>query len=77
MLEINFFLWVASTCYLVFKVVAKLTYLVATIGSHITSQLPSFCQVYDQTKFHMVKGIVNAFDHMELCFVLLTEELFQ
>ena len=27
-------------------------------------------QIYDQTKFHMVKGIDNAFDHMELCFVL-------
>ena len=28
------------------------------------------CQIYEQTKFHMVKGIDNAFDHMELCFVL-------
>ena len=28
------------------------------------------CQIYDQTKFHMVKGIDNAFDHMEMCFVL-------
>ena len=34
------------------------------------------CQIYDQTKFHMVKGIDNA-DHMELCFVLLAAELFQ
>ena len=25
------------------------------------------CQIYDQTKSHKVKGIDNAFDHMELC----------
>ena len=31
------------------------------------------CQIYDQTHFHMVKGIDNAFDHMELCFVLSAE----
>ena len=31
-------------------------------------------QLYDQTQFHMVKGIDNAFDHMELCFVLSGEE---
>ena len=72
-LDINFFLLVASTCYLVLNVVAKFTYLVATIGGHVTAQ----CQIYDQTKFHMVKGIANAFDHMELCFVFKTEELFQ
>ena len=29
--------------------------------------------MYDQTQFHMVKGIDNAFDHMELCFVLSGE----
>ena len=29
------------------------------------------CQISDQTKFYMVKGIDNAFDHMELCLVLL------
>ena len=28
------------------------------------------CQISDQTQFHMVKGIDNAFDHMEMCFVL-------
>ena len=39
-LDIYFFLWVASTCYLVFKVIAKLTYLVAIIGGHITAWLP-------------------------------------
>ena len=33
-------LWIASTCYLVFKVVAKLTYLVAIYGGHITVSLP-------------------------------------
>ena len=30
----------AGTCYLVFKVVAKLTYLVAIIGGNVTAQLP-------------------------------------
>ena len=39
MLEI-IFLWLASICYLVFKVVAKLTYLVAIIGSLVTTRLP-------------------------------------
>ena len=34
------------------------------------SSVTTHCQIYDQTKFHMVKGIHNAFDHMELCFVL-------
>ena len=35
----------------------------------------ALCQMYmyDQTQFHMVKGIDNAFDHMELCFVLSAE----
>ena len=28
------------------------------------------CQIYDKTQFRMVKGIDNAFDHMELCFIL-------
>ena len=40
MSEINFFLWVASTCYLAFKVVANLTYLVAIVGGHVTAGLP-------------------------------------
>ena len=48
---------------------SKLSYLVANIGSHMTAQLPP-CQIYDQTTFHMVKGIYNAFDQMELCFGL-------
>ena len=47
-------------------VVAKREYLVANTGGPVTGH----CQVNDQTKFHMVKGIDNAFDHMELCFVI-------
>ena len=39
-LELLFVLLVASTCYLVLKVVAKLTYLVANIDGHVTAQLP-------------------------------------
>ena len=31
---------------------------------------PGSCQISDHTKFHMVKGIDNAFDHMELCLIL-------
>ena len=46
------FICVGSTCYLVFKVVAKLTYLVANIDGHVTAH----CQIFDQTKFHMVKA---------------------
>ena len=41
------------------------------------SPVTTHCQIYDKTKFHMVKSIDNAFDHMELCFVLKTEESFQ
>ena len=26
--------------------------------------------IKDKTQFHMVKGIINAFDHMEFCLVL-------
>ena len=37
----------------------------------------SHCQIYDKTKFHVVRSIDNAFDHMEMCFVLKTEESFQ
>ena len=52
-------------------VVANLTYLVAIIGGHdCNSLVTTNCQLYDKTKFHMVKGIDNAFDHVELCFVL-------
>ena len=28
------------------------------------------CQIYDQTQIHIVKGIDNAFDRMEMCFVI-------
>ena len=45
------------------KVVAKLKYLVANTGGPVIGH----CQVYDQTKFHMVKGIDYAFDHTKLC----------
>ena len=31
------------------------------------SPVTTHCQIYDQTKSHMVKGINNAFDHTELC----------
>ena len=34
------FLWVASTCYLEYKIVAKLTYVVAIFGGHVTAGLP-------------------------------------
>ena len=34
---------------------------------------PGSCQIYDQTEFHKVKGIDNAFDLMQLCLVLLAE----
>ena len=51
---------------------SKLPYLVANIGWPFDSLLTTHCQIYDQTKFHMVKGIDNAFDHIELCFVLLS-----
>ena len=34
------------------------------------SLLTTHCQTYVQTKFQMVKGIDNAFDHTALCFVL-------
>ena len=71
MLENNIFLLVASACYLVFKVVAKLTYLLAIIGGHgCNSSVTAHCQIYNQTKFHLVKVINHAFDHKELCFVL-------
>ena len=61
-----------STCYLVLKVVAKLTYLVAIIGGHNTARLPPIIRFMTKKKLHMdvVKSTDNAFDHMELCFVL-------
>ena len=61
---------------LVFKVVAKLTCLVANIEGHVKvhvgrkSLVTTHFQIYDQTKFHMVKGIDNAFDHMELFYLI-------
>ena len=44
-------------------------------GWPCNSPVTTHYQIYDQTKFHMVKGIDSAFDHVELCFILLTEEL--
>ena len=32
--------------------------------------MTSHCQINDQTKFHMVEGIDNVFDHMKLCFFI-------
>ena len=58
-LENNIFLLVASACYLVFKVVAKLTYLVAIIGGHACNSIvTAHCQIYNQTKFHLVKSLI-------------------
>ena len=39
-----------------------------------SSPVATLCQMYDQTQYHMGKGIDNAFDHMKLCFVLSAEE---
>ena len=55
-------------------VVAKLTYLVAIIGGHVTTQLPPIVRFKTKQNFIWVKDINNAFDHIELCFVLKTEE---
>ena len=52
------------------KVVAKLTYLVAIIGGHVTAKLARIVRFMTKQKFHMVKGINNALTIMELCFVL-------
>ena len=65
MLEINFFWGVAITCYLISKVVSNL---VANTGGPVTGH----CQINDQTNF-----LDNAFDHMDLCFVIYVEQLFQ
>ena len=35
MAELLTFLWVANTCYLVFKVVSNITYLVAIVVGHV------------------------------------------
>ena len=65
--EINF-LQVASTW-----VVAKPTYPVANISDIVIVELPPFVR-FTTKQFYMVKGFDNAFDHMELCFVLSAEE---
>ena len=66
MLEIIFFLAHISYLLLDIKGSSKLTYLVANTGGPVTGH----CQIADQTKFHMVKGFDNAFDHIELCFAI-------
>ena len=52
---------------------------VANIVSYITAKLPPIIRFMTKQKFHIpvVKGTENAFDHMTLCFVSQTEELFQ
>ena len=57
-LEINFFLLVASPCYLVFKVVAKLTYLVAITGGHITAQLPPIVRLMTKQNSVWSKALI-------------------
>ena len=77
-LEINIF---ADSKYLLLsiKVGNKINIPAAKIGSHgtcpklVQSHESASCQIEDLTKFHMVKGIDNAFDHMELCLVLQAE----
>ena len=36
----------------------------------------SSCEIYDKTKFHVVKGIDNAFELMKLCLVLEQKQYF-
>ena len=72
-LEINFFL--AGSKYLLpsVKVGSKTNILVSKIWWPYNSPLAictGSCQTEDKTKSHMVKGIDNAFDYMELCLVL-------
>ena len=69
MLEINFF---AGSKYLLPDIKGSSKY-----WWPCNSPVAILCQIYDKTQFHMVKGIDNAFDHMELCFVLSAEEKFQ
>ena len=63
--EINFFCGyqLPSSCYLVFKVVTKLTYLVAILGGHVTAWLPPIIRF--MTKQNSM--VDNAFDQLELC----------
>ena len=58
-------------------VVAKLTYPVSNNCDSVIAQLPPFVKFMTKHNSNMVKGIDNAFDHMELCFVLSAEELLQ
>ena len=67
MLEINFFLWVASTCYLEFKSVAKLTYLVAIIGGHVTAWLPPIVRYMTKQNFKWSKALIMPLTRWNLC----------
>ena len=40
------------------------------VGQTLMAIKQPIYQINDKTQFHMVKGIDNAFDHMEMCFVL-------
>ena len=58
MLEIYFFLWVASTCYLLFKTVAKLTSMVAIFGGHVTAGLPPIVRFKTKQNYIWSKALI-------------------
>ena len=60
------FTFSASTCYLVFKVVAKLTYLVAIIGDHVTAQLLPIVRFTTKQNSIWSKALIMPL----MCFVL-------
>ena len=49
-------------------------YLVAYLVAY-DSSVSTHCQICDQTKFHMVKGIDNAFDHNGNVFYLISSRI--
>ena len=55
------FLWVASTCYLVFKVAAKLTYIVAITGEHETAKLPQIVRFMTKQNSIWSKALIMPF----------------
>ena len=73
MLEINFF---AGGKYLLPDIIgsSKTNISSSKYWWQCNSPVATLCQRYNKTQFHMVKGIDNAFDHMELCLVLSVEE---
>ena len=52
------FLQVASTCSLVFKVVAKLTYMVAITGGHETARLPPLVSFTTKQNSKLSKALI-------------------